>query len=401
MPTPRERRPPEPIEPGARPRVAVALDLDSGPRAPGSPPPPREGRGGAAPPPPALRLARQLATRLNALLLGLPVSLSAPASDFAGGPAASSLAPSPDRTTGGSPFLPASAGPSGRAGLAAAPLPPPALAPEPAALSLTSAGPVGPGRTPALPTPPDASRFAPVAALTSALLAAASDPATLLLVVPLPAAPSLASATSAVPLPAFAAPSPAVPPMLATLLAAATCPLLLVPAAAPAPVAAGWPGLRRLLVPLDGAPSTFRALASVVDLAERLGAALDLLYVADPAALPPSESGVLALPAYPDQPQHEWPAWEREVLTTLAAYAGRSALPVPARVAVAAGPAASAILAHAAEAGADALALVRRSYPAPGRAAILRALLARAARPILLAPAISLPPASAPRRRPS
>ncbi len=151
-----------------------------------------------------------------------------------------------------------------------------------------------------------------------------------------------------------------------------------------------WLGLRRLLVPLDGAPSTFRALAPIVRLAARLGAALDLLYIADPDAPPAVEPGTLHLPPYLDQPHHAWAEWQQEVHRTLAASAGLASLPVPSHIYTASGPAAEATLLRAAKAHADAITLVHRGHLDLNGASILHTLLERASWPILLAPAVAL-----------
>lgn len=198
----------------------------------------------------------------------------------------------------------------------------------------------------------------------SALLAVASDPAMLLIAFP-------AGRDSCQP-----------DSTLSRVIQKAAGPLLLVPHAVNAAL---WRGLGRLLIPLDGAPSTFRALAPVVRLAARLGATLDLLYVADPAASPPMEPGTLALPVYLDQPQHAWDEWRREVLRTLASYAGLSSLPMPAQISAAAGARGHVLLRRAAAAQPDAIALVRDAQIRPGHSLTFAVLLDRAPCPILLA----------------
>lgn len=198
----------------------------------------------------------------------------------------------------------------------------------------------------------------------AALLAAASDPAMLLI--------------------AFPAGRDACQPdsTLSRVIQKAAGPLLLVPHAVNAAL---WRGLGRLLIPLDGAPSTFRALAPIVRLAARLGAALDLLYVADPAARPPEEPGTLALPVYLDQPQHAWGEWRGEVLYTLASYARLPSLPMPVQISAATGALGYALLRRAAAARPDAIVLVRDARFRPDRSLTFAALLDRAPCPILLA----------------
>ncbi|MDQ3810475.1 MAG: universal stress protein [Chloroflexota bacterium] len=73
-----------------------------------------------------------------------------------------------------------------------------------------------------------------------------------------------------------------------------------------------WP--RRILVPLDGTPAAAAALGSALKLARRSRAELDVLHVAVPTAVRPNAPGTVAVPAYIDQPAHEWPQWAREFL---------------------------------------------------------------------------------------
>lgn len=96
------------------------------------------------------------------------------------------------------------------------------------------------------------------------------------------------------------------------VLSLARCPVLLV---RPERGLAPW-GLRRLLVPHDGAPATARALGPAVGLADLARAAMTVLHVASLGADEPA-AGTLPLPAYVDQPQHEWPEWSRQFLEQL------------------------------------------------------------------------------------
>jgi nucleotide-binding universal stress UspA family protein len=84
--------------------------------------------------------------------------------------------------------------------------------------------------------------------------------------------------------------------------------------------AASWSPreLRRLLLPVDGTPTTAAALKPAAELARRLGAALDLLHVAGSQAQAPDERGSIGAPRYVDQPQHEWPSWAGEMGERLA-----------------------------------------------------------------------------------
>ena len=141
--------------------------------------------------------------------------------------------------------------------------------------------------------------------------------------------------------------------------------------------------LRRLLLPLDGTPKTATALKPAADLACRLAASIDVLYVASPGQAPPGEPGSMGAPRYVDQAHHEWPNWAKEIVERLCACAGLAA-EVPVRVYLAQGDIGSEIARFAAEHEDDAVILVRRSHLEPGRARVLRAVLDRTSCPVLL-----------------
>jgi len=168
------------------------------------------------------------------------------------------------------------------------------------------------------------------------------------------------------------------------VIAGATQPILLIrPEAAPVaiqPVAA----LRRLLLPLDGTPTTAALLAPATALASQLGASVDLLYVADAGAPPSDEPGSIGGPQYVDQPQHEWPHWANEVSTRLGEACAQCPPDVPMDTFLAQGDAGTAITRFAAEHASDAVVLARRSRLEPGRAAVLRAVLDQTPCPVLL-----------------
>jgi nucleotide-binding universal stress UspA family protein len=65
--------------------------------------------------------------------------------------------------------------------------------------------------------------------------------------------------------------------------------------------------LSRILVPLDGTPRTAGALGPAAELAQRSGAALDVLHVVVPRQVAPEEPGAMTVPRYTDQPAHAWP----------------------------------------------------------------------------------------------
>lgn len=148
--------------------------------------------------------------------------------------------------------------------------------------------------------------------------------------------------------------------------------------------AAGIPALRRLLLALDGSPATAMALRPATELASRLGASIDLLYVADRDQAPHDEPGSIGAPRYVDQPQHEWPHWADEVIDRLCRSCADCPPDVPVRMFLACGEIGAEIVRFAAEHHHDAIVLVRRSRLEPGRAQALRAVLAHAPCPVLV-----------------
>ncbi len=167
------------------------------------------------------------------------------------------------------------------------------------------------------------------------------------------------------------------------VIAGARQPLLLIRPEA-TPLAMGPEAvLQRLLLPLDGTPTTAALLAPASALAGRLGAAVDLLYVADVGA-PPKEPGSIGAPQYVDQPQHEWPTWANELSSRLGEICAKLPPSVPVRTFLARGEAGETIAHFAAEHESDAVVLARRSRLEEGRAAVLRRVLDRTPCPVLL-----------------
>ena len=143
------------------------------------------------------------------------------------------------------------------------------------------------------------------------------------------------------------------------------------------------PPLHRLLAPVDGARATARSLQPVFTLARRLHATIDVLAVV-PDAPATAEHGGMHLPRYVDQPQYEWGSWRGEALRRLAADIPALAQSLPVAIHVAHGSVGDAIIRYAGRHAVDAIVLVRRSRLQPGRARVLRLLLARTPSPILL-----------------
>jgi nucleotide-binding universal stress UspA family protein len=168
------------------------------------------------------------------------------------------------------------------------------------------------------------------------------------------------------------------------VIAGATQPILLIRPEATSVTIQPRAALRRLLLPLDGTPTTATLLAPAMLLATRLGAAVDLLYVADAGAPSPGEPGSIGAPQYVDQPQHEWPQWANEVITRMGEACAQFPPDMPVRTFLIQGDAGEAIARFAAEHNSDAVVLARRSRLEPGRAAVLRAVLDQTPCPVLL-----------------
>jgi hypothetical protein len=112
-----------------------------------------------------------------------------------------------------------------------------------------------------------------------------------------------------------------------------------------------------------------------MELAARLGAAIDLLYVAAPDQAAPEERGTVTAPLYVDQPQHEWPEWAAEVVHRLATCCAGCPEEVPVRIFLAQGQVGDEIARFAMEKQEDAIVLVRRSRFQPERAKVIRSVL--------------------------
>jgi nucleotide-binding universal stress UspA family protein len=130
--------------------------------------------------------------------------------------------------------------------------------------------------------------------------------------------------------------------------------------------AASAPSLQRILLPIDGTPSTAAAITPVGQLARSLDALLDIVLVGEehphlagltPAA-PPSEPGAMLPPRYVDQPHHEWPAFSQEFLERFVGTLGHCPADVRTRFHLAAGEPAAEILRLAGDLASDLLVLV-------------------------------------------
>jgi nucleotide-binding universal stress UspA family protein len=177
------------------------------------------------------------------------------------------------------------------------------------------------------------------------------------------------------------------------IVAGTTRPIVLVrPEAAATAAGARTLALQRLLLPIDGTPSTALALQPVTDLAHRLGIPIDLLYVAALTHARPAERGSISAPRYVDQPHHELPHWAREVTSRLCACIAACPPDVDVRMHLATGEIGAEIERFAAEHATDMIVLVRHSQLEPGRATVLRYILDHTPCPVLLVSGVALTP---------
>lgn len=102
-------------------------------------------------------------------------------------------------------------------------------------------------------------------------------------------------------------------PIVRQVIQDAPCPVLLVRPEIATEVRT-MSEITRILLPLDGTPSTAGVIGPAHELAHRTNAELDFLYVLEPGGKVPQEPGTLTSPRYMDQPQHEWPAWTEEFM---------------------------------------------------------------------------------------
>lgn len=169
-----------------------------------------------------------------------------------------------------------------------------------------------------------------------------------------------------------------------TIIARTRGPVLLIPPVKteiPPP-----PTFDRLLVPFDGSPTTARALAPAFELASKLGASIDLLYVATQETETRKETGRIGAPRYVDQPHHEWPQWAGEVMGQLDASLAGLAEGLRPSVYLARGDVAAEVIRFAAQRAESLILLVRRSHMEVGRARTLREILIHAPCPLVLFP---------------
>ncbi len=133
--------------------------------------------------------------------------------------------------------------------------------------------------------------------------------------------------------------------------------------------------IQRLLLPLDGSPTTATAVQQAIILASFLGASVDVLYVADHPNSTHMEAGQMGLPAYFDQPQHEWAQWDTEIVDRLCRSCAQFPPEMHTRVFLREGDIGQEIVRFAGDEHYDGILLVRRSHLEPGHAHTLRTVL--------------------------
>ncbi|WP_437742401.1 universal stress protein [Sorangium sp. So ce302] len=156
------------------------------------------------------------------------------------------------------------------------------------------------------------------------------------------------------------------------------------------------PRLQRILLPLDGNPSTASAITPVGEVARKLGAELDIVMVgcaspreaADegpPVSTPvPFEPGAMVAPLYVDQPQHEWPAFTEEFLARFLSAIGHCPHGVSTRFFLGKGEPAAEIARLAWQLASDLVVLVWHGQLANHHGGVIRDVLARAPCPVLV-----------------
>jgi hypothetical protein len=127
--------------------------------------------------------------------------------------------------------------------------------------------------------------------------------------------------------------------------------------------------MRRILVPLEGTAGSSAAARPLIESAPHAGVEIVVVHAI----------ASHTVPAYTDQPQHEQGVWGREFLARHCPW-GVDVVQFETRV----GPAETVIAEAAQDRGCDAIVLSWAKDPHPARAAVVRATMDRAGRPVLL-----------------
>lgn len=143
--------------------------------------------------------------------------------------------------------------------------------------------------------------------------------------------------------------------------------------------------LQRILVPLDGTPSTASALEPAIELARAAGASLDIVLVGEAQhAASPVEHGTMAAPQYIDQPHHEWQAFSEEFVERFVHTLGHCPSDVPSRFFLGAGDPDEEILRYASLLGSDLAVLVWHGLASARHGAVFQSVVRRAMCPLLI-----------------
>ncbi|WP_437997907.1 universal stress protein [Sorangium sp. So ce185] len=178
--------------------------------------------------------------------------------------------------------------------------------------------------------------------------------------------------------------------LAARALEAAACGVVVIGPAAPTASR-----IERILLPLDGTPSTAAAITPAGELARRIGAELDIVMVggaspreaddAPPVSTPlPSEPGAMVAPLYVDQPQHEWPAFTEEFLARFLSAIGHCPHDVATRFFLGKGEPAAEILRLAGQLTSDLVVLVWHGQLEDHHGGVFRDVLCGAPCPVMV-----------------
>jgi len=155
-----------------------------------------------------------------------------------------------------------------------------------------------------------------------------------------------------------------------------------------APLVVVRPGARarleRILVPLDGTPSTASSLGPAGELARVLGASLDIVLVGEAQHVPCREHGSMSPPQYVDQPHHEWAAFSDEFLHRFLLTLGHCPEDVRTRFFLGAGDPSTEILRYESALGSDLIVLVWHGLKSEEHGAVFQTVLEGASCPVLV-----------------
>ena len=136
--------------------------------------------------------------------------------------------------------------------------------------------------------------------------------------------------------------------------------------------------LRRILVPLDSTPGSAEAVLRAAELARRENATLDILHIASPRDMPPSEPGSLPVGLYMDHPHYDLKSWSRESMRRFFHVNVGAQSELTPMLYLSSGDPAEEIIKYADRTGADLIVSAWQGSIDEGHARVVRELLARA-----------------------